>query len=466
MSPSCCKGKKVEQRRKNLVIVRFTLVLLFVRASVATPSPLTLTGFITDVVQQSPQLAAARHEAMAAAYDVTKKKGTTLPYLSGTLSGYEVNGRPVTPFTALNISDPENPALHQAHWGPVAEQGVSVSYPLFQNGSVLGLNNPPVVASANAVVDQQRFLAMIAEQKVILDAAITFCNSVWYQDELEMAQAVVALAQKRLEIVKAQVALKLGLPQDVELAKAQLAAAQQAVASSTGNSHNLASQMATMLGRPEDQKIELDRSKPPAAALPTLNEFLGRVMPTHPALRVQQTKVEIARQQYRVDRADIWPTANLINSFTAAQDLAHFNGGHRHARPTLFLSYIAVDIPMFDFGERRAGEKESAEKVLSQQETLSQLRVDLKGAIVATYDDISGIDSSIADREVDYTKASNAASLVRAQRSEGLLDELALVDAELALLNARISLESEQTTKLLKLAELQNLSGGAWRWFQ
>jgi outer membrane protein, multidrug efflux system len=230
--------------------------------------------------------------------------------------------------------------------------------------------------------------------------------------------------------------------------------------------HDADLQLGTMLRLPMDQELELERSKPATPSLPPLQQFLSQVIPSHPALRVQQANVEIAQQQLRLDRAARLPTAKLGTSSAAAQDLDHFSGEGFHRRPTLFLSYVAVDIPIFDFGQRSAAATESQEKILSEQARLSQLDLDLRAAINHTYEQISDSCARLAALQSDYTKANNEVALAQAQRSEGLIDELTLVDAETDLVVARVAFEAEQLTKRLLYAELQNLAGGKWRWLR
>jgi len=341
-----------------------------------------------------------------------------------------------------------------------------MTYPLYEYGSILGLNDPPVVAAARAVLGEQEWNILLYAQKVILDVTTSFLDALLYRDELELDEKALPLSQKRLDIVQQQVSLGLRLPQDVELAKAQLAATQQAVASARQNAELALLQLATLMGRVVDERLEPNNTKLPLPPLPLAQQFLDRVMPLHPALRVQEGKVEVAKQQYQVDRSTLLPSLSLTTIFQAAQNFAHFNGGSFHLNPTSFLSYIQVDLPIFDFGQRRAAVHESQEILFSEQARLKQLDLDLRIAIAGTFTQIYDLDEKLADLRARYTQACNDALLARAERAQGLIDELTLVEAELALLSARASLVSEQHLKQIRYAELQNLSGGTWRWMQ
>lgn len=462
-------------RLGKLALGSVVLALIAGSASIARSAPLTIEQCIAEALRKSPELSAARHEIAAAMYDITKTQGTTLPYLSAQLNADEVNGSAVTPFSTLNSYEPENPAVvtrrgvvlpRQISWGPEAGQSIQMTYPLFQYGSILGLNDPPVVAAARAVLGEQEWNILLFAQKVILDVTSSFLDALLYRDLLQLDEKMVALSEKRLDIVREQVSLQLRLPQDVELAKAQLEASQQAATSARQNAEDALLQLATLMGRVVDERLEPNNTSLPLPPLPDLKKFFDAVMPLHPALRVEEGKVEVAKQQYLVDRSTLLPTLSLNTIFQAAQNLAHFNGGTFHFNPTVFLSYIQVDLPIFDFGQRRAAVHESKEKLSAQQAMLKQVNLDIRGAITATYSQIYDIDEKLAALRADYTKASNDVLLARAEREQGLIDELTLVDAELALLSARASLVSAKQMEQIRYAELQNLSGGTWHWMR
>src|SRR5579872_3629423 len=169
----------MEQQMKTLAAGCVTLMVVFALTPRADAVPLTLQQCIDVALEQSPRLSAYRHKTAADNYDITKRKGTTLPYFSSELSTYMVNGAPATLWTPLSINNPgatlvptprgvRNP---NAHWDPVGVQEFGVSYPLYSEGSILGLNNPPVVASARAVLTEDQLTAIIEAQKVVLDVS-------------------------------------------------------------------------------------------------------------------------------------------------------------------------------------------------------------------------------------------------------------------------------------------------------
>jgi outer membrane protein TolC len=450
-----------------LAAVIFLVAAIFLAGS-APAAPLTLEQCINEAVSHSPELAAVRHDIAAAGYHVTRQRASTLPYLSSQLSAYEINGAPVTPFSILNLSSPENPISRHAnaHWDPAAIQAVTATYPIYLYGSIMGLNNPPVVAAAAAELNEQELTAVLAQQKVLLDVSEAFFQAVWYREAEKLDEAIIQLSQEQLDIVSEEVSLGLKIPQTIDLAKAQLDAGQQAAASARQNAANAVSELAALMGRGGDRALELDQTQRRLPPLPSLEIFLDLTMPTHPALRIQQSKVEVARQQYRIDRASILPSVTLNTSFAGGEDLEYINGNSSHRNPTAFLSYLQVEMPLFDFGQRRAAINQSSEEISSAKERIGALELDLHKAVAQNYEQIHDVEAQIALLNRDFVNSNNDVNLFRAQRAEGMISALKLVNAELTLLYVRSSLEYEQYQQRVLYAELQNLSAGAWRWIQ
>jgi outer membrane protein TolC len=450
------------------------LGLILVLATGAGAAPLSLQQCVDAALGQSPMLSAYGHKATADRYDITKKKGTTLPYLSSSLRTYMVNGSPATIWTPLGISEPGVATIlasptrsfnnNNAHWSPVGLQEVGVTYPLYSEGSILGLNNPPAVASARAELTQDELTRIIEAQKVILDVTEAFLNVASYRDQLVIDRQLVQFFEEQLEITKSDVGLGRVLPQQIEIVSAQLDAARQAERSARDNETNYSTQLAILIGRREDEAVELDSHALPVVQLPDLRPFLDEVMPLHPALKVQDAKVDVARQQLRVDEASNWPTVRLDNSFTVAEDFDYFNGSSVHRRPTEFLSYITIDIPIWDFGQRRAASLESTEKVEYEKDLRRELAVKIRTSIAETYSKIINDSRTLAELQSRYVTARNDLLLAQAQRKEGSIDQAALLAKEIDAATAQTALQAATLSQRLDYAMLQNLSGGLWHW--
>jgi outer membrane protein TolC len=463
----------MEQKMKMLGAGPFAFTLIFALATRAAGAPLTLQQCIDEAIGHSPRLSAYQHKTAADREHITKSRGTTLPYVSSKLSTYMVNGSPATIWTPLDIGKPEDALVlasrrgfvnANAHWDPVGLQEVGVSYPLFYEGSILGLNDPPAVASARAVLTEDQLTAIIEAQKLILQVSEAFINAASFRDQLATNQQLVQTYTKELEITRAEVELGLILPQQITIVSAELEAARQAEDSARDNARDYTEQLAALMGNRGGDGVDLADGKLPLPILPGLSEFLGEVMPYHPALQVQDAKVEVARQQLKVDQATNLPTAKLENEFSVSEQLDYFNGSAVHRRPTEFLSYITVDVPIWDFGQRHAAAEESSEKVAYEKDTRADLELNIRTSIAETYGRTLDSAKTVADRQSKYVSANQALLLAQAQRKEGLIDELALATAEAGNASALVELEAAVALEQIDYADLQNLAGGVWHW--
>jgi outer membrane protein TolC len=434
--------------------------------SSAWAAPLSLRECIDQAMDRSPDLAANHHQIEAERADITKKRGTLLPYLSAQGSGYIVNGQSVNEFSVLNLFNAVNgvAAHFHADWDPVTIQEFLLTYPLFYEGSIMGLNDPPAVASSRATMTEQQAQALVSAQKVIFNVVTAYVNIASFEDQLALQEMIVARYQRQLDIVQAQEQLGLKLPKDVEIARGQLQSATDAAESMRQSAASNKVQLAQLIGRGPDPTLEIERTVPPMPKLAPLEEFLAEVLPNNPSLMVDEAKIEVARQQQRVDKVGQWPQANLNTNFATGQADEHFNGSSRFPRPVLYESYITITLPLWDFGQRRAALHESDENLAVSKETLKATAENLRTSITQVYGQIDAFQRTTAALEASYLELERQSDLTRAQRQAGIADELSLVAADLSAENAKLSVLSEQLEEQLQYASLQNLAGGNWAW--
>jgi len=454
-------------------IAMLVVALITVGFSVPTVAadPLSVQDCIREALEHSPLLSSNQHLIEADRADIMKKKGATLPYFSTQLQGYEVNGSPVTAFTPLGLFEPASGGVltskgirfPSAHWAPVGLEEVGVTYPLYYEGSILGLNDSPSVASARAVMTQQQLTQAVAEQKVIFDVLTAYIYVIGYRRELATQRELLKASQRQLAITREQVGLGLKLEQDIDVAQGQVDQAQQGIESASQSAQTFAAELAEMIGRSSDDSLELQDWWPKLPKLPPQRQLVEEVVAASPALSIQQAKIDVARQQLKVDQTSLLPTATLNTSFSGAQDLEYFNGNSTHPRPTLFLSYLTVEMPIFDFGQRASAIRESEETLLSARDALSEVKLQLQSSITQTYGTILVDAQTLATMQSTYIKEDRALMLARAQHDEGMVDELGLATAEVTALEAKVPVEVEDLTERLQYASLQNLTAGVWR---
>jgi len=440
-------------------------------ANGGTDRALTLRDCIAQGLGQNPGLKSERFTLAADKENIWKAKASFLPDFTAHAEMYLLNGSPGSPWQVAGVNDFSEAAVTtrangkttttktplRIGWAPVGIGGFGVTYPIYEDGSILGLNNPPAVKVAKADYKKQDWTIRLTEQDVIAKIVGVFLNVTVYQQKVELDQQKVNLSKRRLEIVKEEVTLNLVLPQQVDIAKAQLAADQQMLLTSQQRATDSERILAEFLGRPPTQNLRLDQTQPGIPSLPPLNDLLNRVAATHPAVEVERQNVEVAQQQYRLAQTALYPSVKAGVSYTGSTAFGSEN-------LDTFIAQVGVQVPIFDFGHNLAAEHAALDHVKAAQAQLEEVQLGIRESILTQLGQIHTIESNLADMERNYVLASNAVDLIKSEHEQGIANQLALVDAEIGLVGAKDDLLLSQLVLRLEYAQLQRLAGGVWAW--
>lgn len=489
-------------KRRFLLAAAGLLAALFLPHAFA--DGLTLHQCLDAAYGLSPNLKAARLDIDAAGQEIIHQRTALLPVLSGGITTEVLNGNLVSPFAIATGQDLENglagassgrdvtketdrittnaagrvvrtqssstevqaqsaPSSRRANFAPIGIQHIDLNYALFQNGSILGLNDAPNVAAARAAKRQLEWTKTLDEEKVVFDLCNAFFIAQWYQEKLARDEARVYFSKQRVEIVKLQFELQLKLAQDVELARAELTADEQALSSTRQSVHDSYAVLASLIGQPPGQVAQLERERPRFNTLPPLDALLKQASLRHPAIGVQETVVDIEAEKYRLAVAGLLPSANLSTSYAVGENLAHISSTSTDT-PMLYTAGLVVNVPIFDWGSQLAAVRESRLKVGAEQAREEQVKMSVATNLAKLYSAVHDLERQLASGVQARVNAGNAAALARQQRAAGNLDQLSLVEAETAFLNAEDAVENTLLAELEEYAALQNAAGGAWNW--
>ena len=446
------------------------LLLLLTPASLfgADNKALTLHDCINEALGRNPRLESERYNLAAEQEAIKKARAGILPHLNVNGDLENLTGSPVGPFEALDINNLDDTGITNratnrgfavAHvtLKTVGAGTAILDYPLYQHGSILGLNNAPVVATAKGAFVRQQWTIRLSEQTVIETLAGVYFNAVAYQQKAELDRHRVELSKKRLAIVQQEFALDLTLAQHVEFAKAQLAADQQLLATSVQRADDSLMQLAPLIGRPLHEKLKLDLSDPHIPPVPPVEQFLNRVALQHPAIGVQTANIDLAKQNLRLAESELWPTVGFSASYNIDTAFSTLN-------PSVFIVGLHVSVPVFDWGHNLHNEREERDRLKAAQAELGQVDLELRESILAKLSEIHTTESNLAALERDYVFAKNNYNLTNEQHEQGIAQELALVNAEDELAKVQDDLLLAKLIQRLEYVQLQNLSGGVWAW--
>ncbi len=424
--------------------------------------PPTLHDCIAIALGESPALEASRYDVLSAAQEVRAAQGLALPQLTGS-AGYQLfSGSRTGKFSIVNLGESNgvslNTSLNTVDLGAVEIYSARLSYALFKDGSILGLNNAPAIAEKKAKKQALAWTVNLTREAVIYRITDEFVATVSARNRMGLAERRVQLLDQSVNITQEQQKQGLKLPIDVKVAKDQFSAAQillkllreQAVAGSLD--------LSKTLGLSSSSKLSLTNILPdPPDPPPTTEQLLGACLSHHPSLEVQRAVIDQAKQDYRLERFRLYPSVSLAGSATYIDDFSPANG-------SLFFGGITVSVPIFDFGAQLATARGKLMKYKAEEARLLSTADDVNYEVLKIYQTIYTLTHNILGLQGDVSKAERDAQVLEAQQQQGIAEPLTVIEKELHLIAKQDELQGIEARRLTFYAALQKAAGGAWKW--
>ena len=425
--------------------------------------PLTLHDCIAIALGESPALEASRFDVFSAAQEVRAAQGKVLPLLTGSAE-YEVfSGSPTSKFSVVNLGSvtPSGVVVSPktVGWTGLEQYAAHLKYGLFNDGSILGLNNAPAIAEKKAKKQALAWTVNLTREAVIYRITDEFVATVSARNRLGLAERRVHLLDQSVSITQEQQKQGLKLPIDVKVAKDQFSAAQtlltllreQSVAGSLG--------LSKTLGLSSSSKLSLTNILPdPPDPPPTTEQLLGACLNHHPSLEKQRAVIDQAKQDYRLERFRLYPSVFLDGSATEIDEFDPSNSA------SVFVGAIAISVPIFDFGTQLATTRSKLMKYKAEQARLFSTADDVNYEVLKTYQTIYTLTHNILDLQGDVSKSERDVQVIEAQQQQGIAEPLTVIEKELHLIAKQDELQGIEARRLTFYAALQKAAGGAWKW--
>src|SRR5712691_6783844 len=421
--------------------------------------PLTLHDCIAIALGESPALEASRYDVLSAAQEVRAAQGLALPQLAGS-AGYQLfSGSRTGKFSIVNLGESTTGvSLNTVDLGAVEIYSAKLSYALFKDGSILGLNNASAIAEKRAKKQALAWTVNLTREAVIYRITDEFVATVSARNRMGLAERRVQLLDQSVNITQEQQKQELKLPIDVKVAKDQFSAAQtlltllreQSVAGSLG--------LSKTLGLSSSSKLSLTNILPdPPDPPPTTEQLLGACLSHHPSLEVQRAVIDQAKQDYRLERFRLYPSVSLAGSATYIDDFSPANG-------SLFFGGITVSVPIFDFGAQLATARSKLMTYKAEEAKLLSVADDVTYEVLKAYESIYALSHNILSLQDEVSKAERDVQVIESQREQGIAPPLTAIEKELHLIAKQDELEGVKARRLTLYAFLQKAAGGSWKW--
>ena len=426
--------------------------------------PLTLQDCIAIALGESPALEASRFDVLWAAQEVRAAQGMLLPQVTGSAQYELFSGSRTGKFSVINLGSvsPSGTVVtaDSVGWTGVELYGAHLRYPLFMDGSILGLNNAPAIAEKKAKKQTLAWTVNLTREEVIYRITDEFVATVSARNRLGLAERRLKLLDESVSITQEQQRQGLKLPIDVKVAKEQFSAAQtllkllreQATAGSLGLSKTLGLSSSSNLSL---SSILPDPPDPP----PTTEQLIGACLSRHPSLEKQRAVIDQAKQDYRLERFRLYPSVYLDGSANYIDD---FNGVSNS--DSVFIGAITVSVPIFDFGAQLATTRSKLMKYKAEQARLFSTADDVNYEVLKIYQTIYALSHNLLGLQGDVSKAERDVQVIQAQQQQGIAEPLNVIEKELHLIAKQDELQGIEARRLTYYARLQRAAGGAWKW--
>src|SRR5438874_9955469 len=425
--------------------------------------PLTLHECIAIALGESPALEASRFDVFSADQEVRAAQGMLLPQITGGADYLLFSGSRVSKFGVINLGSvsPNGSVVTASSVGSAEVELYSahLKYPLFADGSILGLNNAPGVAEKKARRQALAWTASLTREEVIYRITDEFVTTVSARNRMGLAERRVKLLDQSVSILQEQQKQGLKLPLDVKVAKEQFSASQtlltllrqQAVAGSLG--------LSKTLGVSSSPNLPLSNVLPdPPDPPPTTEQLVGACLNHHPSLEKQRAVIDQAKQDYRLERYRLYPSVYLDGSADYIDDFNPSNNS------TVYTGAIAISVPIFDFGAQLATARAKLMKYKAEEARLLSTADDVNYDVLKAYQAIYVLSHNILSLQEDVSKAERDVQVIQAQQQQGIAEPLIAIEKELHLIAKQDELHGIEARRLTLYARLQKAAGGAWKW--
>ena len=455
--------------RSSITAFLFALLLTLPAATEAQeafdPPPdhaLTLSDCIALALQESPAIESSRFDVASASEEVRAAQGQALPLITGAASYELFEGSPTSKFSVVPTTQPGGAGIAPSRvvgLTQVESYSAHLKYPLFKDGSILGLNNPPAVASKQAKKRNLAWTTRLRREEVIDRIKDAYITTVSALNRAGYAERRVKLFEQAVAITKEQQKQGLMLPIDLKLAQGQLSGArslakilrEQAVAGTI--------EMSRDLGFASPSELHLSNELPEPPEPPSAEQLLGTSLDQHPSLQVQRAVIDQAREDYRLERFRLYPSVSLDGSFVYIDDFSPSNA-------SIYTGAVTVDVPIFDFGAQLATARAKLMKYKAERAKLLSVADDVTFEVVKTYEQIYILSHNILSLQEEVSKADRDLQVTSSQQQQGIAPPLTTIEKELRLITKRDDLDGLQIRRLVLYSRLQKAAGGSWKWIQ
>jgi outer membrane protein len=466
------------QRPAGVTLIAVASIAAVLAARPPAAAAETIASALANAYKNNPELNAERSSVRQADEGVAQTLSGYRPTIKATagfgaghtdltVSGLPSSGSESISLTGLFPTIIKNPA---GVIPPINIRGptTSASVGLDIEHSLYDAKLPNQTRAAESRVFAAREALRMMEQSVLLSAATVYMDYLRDTANLQVQRSSVRVFEKMLVDTRSHRAAGEISQTDVSQAEAQLASGEASLAAAQAALMGTRANYARVIG---DEPASLS----PATLVtslcpPTLDASIAQATRENPALTAAMYGVDVAQLQVKIAEAGLLPTLRLqANVEDFNRQTTNTLDANTLAKSKLFDSSVIarLDVPIYQGGREYSLIRQTKEATGQRELDLEKIRNQVRANVIQLWGQADALKIQTAAAERQVKASENALDGVRLEARVGLRTTLDVLNAQQALVNARLNLIAAQRNRVVTsydlLASVGRLSAATLR---
>ncbi|MGY4507079.1 TolC family outer membrane protein [Bradyrhizobium sp. USDA 3650] len=402
----------------------------------------TIEAALVRAYQNNPQLNAQRAQVRSTDENVPQALSGYRPKVNMTLgSGYQYqdvqatqNVVPPTPKSISGLLQPNSAS-------------VSVSQTLYNGNQTANRTR-----AAESQVSGSREALRVLEQTVLLQAATTYMDYLRDSATLEVQRSNVRVLEQTLKQTRDRFNVGEVTRTDVAQSEAQLAAGRTQALTAESNLTTTRANFRRIIG---NEPAALAPGSPVDRFLPaTIASAVGLSLVENPNVTAAMYGIDVNYLQVKINEGALLPTVTVAATASTAyqQQLTLFRTSSASALAT-------VAVPIYQGGTEYALIRQSKENLAQQRLNLETTRDQTRANVVQAWGQLEAGKAQVQSAQAQVTASEIALNGVREEAKAGQRTTLDVLNAQQALVNARVALVTAQHDRVVASYSVLNAVG-------
>jgi len=404
----------------------------------------TIEAALVRAYQNNPQLNAQRAQVRSTDENVPQALSGYRPKVAVTASaGYQ--------YTDVNTTaggTPTQIVRTEVHGANAPRSvGATVSQTLFN-----GQQTANRTRAAESQVSASREGLRVLEQSVLLSAATIYMDYLQNAAIVEVQKSNVRVLEQTLKQTNDRFNVGEVTRTDVAQSEAQLAAGKTQLLTAEANLTTTRANFRRIIG---DEPVALAPGSPVDRFLPpTLPGAVELGLTQNPNVTAAMFGIDVSYLQVKVNEGALFPTVTLQTSVQQSYEQTM----------TIFRSFGAstvaqLSVPIYQGGAEYSLIRQSKESLTQQRLNLEQVRDQTRANVVTAWGQLVAGKAQVQSAQAQVTASEIALNGVREEAKAGQRTTLDVLNAQQALVNARVALVTAQHDRVVASYSVLNTVG-------